>query len=918
VKKNKIKIVEFYLKNYAPFYESMGLHEFYFNKRDAPYDITLIIAQNGIGKSFLITELSPELLEHIAGRIANRFLPGLEGEKRIRYLVDGAAEYDCRIYYSKDHKASCYFKEVGLAGGEERELNPNGNVASYLELCRHYLYYNKTYKNVGYITDNVRNVVTMPFSERQQLFSAWIPDTSRFLSASKTVQKKANSARKEIEALTSDITKISISSYKENLANLKANLAAVEKELLFYRDHISKTSLLLQSAFGRFEKGLLKERVGSFKKRAAGYEKSVQGSRELFNKYKNYLSGGGEAGLLKDISLLKERKAVLENSLEGINDKITAARNAADRLRSREGPEGRPAGGEQDIVSVDGAINSLKQSLLAAEGNIREALDGHPEFAGICYSGELKDAVKQTMAVLLSIYQTASGIIQACDGFSLDDLFAENSAVISNYRAATGALHEQNRVLEESVRTLHENEEAASKLRVDESFLSFIPEACGGSACALVRELRKHMHAGAAGLREEIERKENLLNENKEKLSALNLKIAAIEGIILGVTRINNVLFGHKQKIALLPEHIFEQVNTPDIAKFIASINTIIKDLQEADEYVALLEKEKACVESIKNLRNVYSLLKAGSSLNGELAARLEEEKKLLEEREKISGGLAAARGELERLSDLSRTIAGLLEEKAKAENERKELENEREKLGEENKKLYQKTVLQEALGAFKNKESGLVKNEFLARSEIEKCAAMITNRKVLEQRKEAFEKKLKLYELLYAAWNSRTGYPSMLIKEFLDEVTFVTNASLDNIWGGLIRIKEFVLSENEFSIPIIRGNTVLGDICECSTAEKNTLSLAISLAIIQASTSYNVIRIDEADSGFDDMRRQTFLDMVTRQLDEAGCGDCYIVTHNQFFENVPCNVILLKGYSRLVSEASLENKYVLYRYPSL
>jgi predicted ATPase len=129
--KAKIKVVEFYLKNYAPFYESMGIREFHFNKRDSPYSTTLIIGSNGSGKSFLITEISPQTIEHIAGRVANRFIDGVEGEKRIHYVVNDMYEYVCTIIYDKSRKTNCFMKKIDLSTGAEEELNPNGNVTSY-------------------------------------------------------------------------------------------------------------------------------------------------------------------------------------------------------------------------------------------------------------------------------------------------------------------------------------------------------------------------------------------------------------------------------------------------------------------------------------------------------------------------------------------------------------------------------------------------------------------------------------------------------------------------------------------------------------------------------------------------------------------------------------------------------------------
>jgi DNA repair exonuclease SbcCD ATPase subunit len=913
--KPRIKIAEIYLKNYAPFYESMGLKEFYINKRDSPYSLTIIIGANGSGKTYLITELSPELLEHITGRISNRFIMGEEGEKRVHYIVNDTTEYICDILYDKNHKASCFFKRINLKTGENEELNPNGNVSSYQELCQIYLFYNKTFKNVGYITSNVKNVVTMPSIERQQLFSTWLPDTSQFLSASKMVQKKINVTRKEIDNLVSDITKISISSYRENLINYRTNLSQIEKDLLFYRDHISKTSLLL-SSFTRYEKELLREHISLFKEKCKNYNKEINKNDALYKSYGSYLIADGERLLLRDISSLREKKASLESNISGVNDKISMMTSSIDRIRNTVDPDNKTE--EYNIVSVDAAISNIKGSLEKLAVTFKDTLNDHPEFQDIGYSNELKNAIKQIIAVLLSIFQMANGIIQSCDGFTLIDLFSNNSPLIDSYKKTIEALNEQNRILGESIEVLRKNENEVSKLSIDTSFLSFIPKACDENTCTLVKELKRHMNNTYIDIDIEINNKQDLINQNKEKLTTLTYKIKSIENIIKDVTQINNILFDNKEQIAILPLYIFDKINNPKINEFIDSIGLIVKDLQDLDEYVSLIEKQKVSLESISNLSNIYKILKYNDSINTELSQYLEEEKVLYEKRLEYSNELKSIDEKLASLTNLSQSINAILKQKQELDATKIALETEREKLIKENKSLYDKRTLQYAQMCFKNKEADLVKNEVLMKNEIEKCTSMITNRTVLEQRKELFEGKLRLYELLYAVWNPRTGYPSMLIKDFLDEVTFVTNSSLDNIWGGLIRIKEFRLGENEFKIPIIRGNTILEDITECSTAEQNTLALAISLAIIQVSTSYNIIRIDEADSGFDEVRRQSFLDMITQQLIAAGCEDCYTITHNQYFDNVPCNVILLKGYEYLVAEASLENKYILYRYPSV
>lgn len=164
----------------------------------------------------------------------------------------------------------------------------------------------------------------------------------------------------------------------------------------------------------------------------------------------------------------------------------------------------------------------------------------------------------------------------------------------------------------------------------------------------------------------------------------------------------------------------------------------------------------------------------------------------------------------------------------------------------------------------------------------------------------------------------SADGYPSLLINDFLSEVIDFTNKDLDASWGGMLNLDRFKLDNTSLKIPVIRGETILEDVNECSKAEKSTLDMAISFGIIEASTAdslYNIIRVDEIDGPMDVSRRQSFLDTLTQRLRDINCRDCYCITHSNCFETTECDVILLKGYENAVSESSLANKNVIYRY---
>ena len=120
-----------------------------------------------------------------------------------------------------------------------------------MEACEKYLGYTKNYKNIGYISDEVKNIVKMSFSERQQLISSWLPNTAEFLTASKIAQKKKNQFQREIDGLLRDIAKISSGDLLKQKESEEEKLIIKETKLGKVKDGLSKASLV-QATLSRY------------------------------------------------------------------------------------------------------------------------------------------------------------------------------------------------------------------------------------------------------------------------------------------------------------------------------------------------------------------------------------------------------------------------------------------------------------------------------------------------------------------------------------------------------------------------------------------------------------------------------------------------------------------------------------------
>ena len=162
----------------------------------------------------------------------------------------------------------------------------------------------------------------------------------------------------------------------------------------------------------------------------------------------------------------------------------------------------------------------------------------------------------------------------------------------------------------------------------------------------------------------------------------------------------------------------------------------------------------------------------------------------------------------------------------------------------------------------------------------------------------------------------TKTGYPSLKIESFLNELTISTNEDLENMWGSEMKIEEFIINESDFNIVVNRSGTNIEDASLCSQGETKTINTAISFSIIKSNINeggYDILRLDEVDGVFDQDRRIGFLDMIQNRVNEMGVNTCVIITHNNEFEDIPCDVILLRGAD--ANSLKMKNKNILYKY---
>ena len=107
----------------------------------------------------------------------------------------------------------------------------------------------------------------------------------------------------------------------------------------------------------------------------------------------------------------------------------------------------------------------------------------------------------------------------------------------------------------------------------------------------------------------------------------------------------------------------------------------------------------------------------------------------------------------------------------------------------------------------------------------------------------------------------------------------------------------QFVINESEFRIPCIGSGLPNDDISSMSTSQICMISMILSFALLQqSSTKYNILKLDEIDGGLDTTNRLQFLNILEKQMEILNTEQVFIISHNSEMNYDNCDIIQLKS----------------------
>ena len=889
------------------------LTEIEIDRTNSPNNIILILGENGSGKTSLMAEMTPLPLEHVGDRTKSRIIPDKVGIKELDYLVDGFILYKIKIIYDPKKTTKCFIKKC--VDGKEIDLNPNGNVESYLEIIENELHMSKNYTNVGYLcgSGGAKDFVSMKPAERNNYISEWMPEISEFLDAYKKSAKIINKLKKEIDNYNKQIGNMSSINYELELNYVDTNIASITKNLKEVETNI--TQLLTYNS--QFEKYVLSDRELNDKK-----SKLISTIRELNNKKDEIMEKWSKFNIpntsdpiqfQKELDMIQRKENDLIQQIQSIEDKMSLLSSEISSSKAMLNTDERIS--RMDLNSIYNTIDSNNELLNTINKSIVEIENKY----------EMSEDQLKTDSSVISDTNTMLQILD--DRFiQLNNLVPMETIIdMSQLEKSLSDKNERYQLVDNLKKTANEkltfvNNEIYKYEHgnLDTEILMKRPKFCETHQCGIVDELLKYLNPKdnltelyneSTTIQKQIFDYDSELTEIKESLE--NMK----KGHQIYV-EIEDFLMKNTDKIGKMPTVISDYF-TKELYTVYVHINDIKGIINDITEFSSLCVKRDDISKSINDLENIKSLVFTNSKLNEKI-------KQSLQNYEELKSLKESCYNEYDQVHNLVISYKNAESLIVERENEISDINYRIKQTLIDKHNLLQIAKVNYVYNSNKNYiETKLNKKKLEYEKELtdlnkkrDEMTTFYISKRQIEKMRNELQEQFNRINILNKIWSPKVGYPSWKIESFLNELTVKTNEDLNNMWGENIKIEKFNIDENEFSIRINKNGETIPDASVCSQGETKTITTAISFSIIESNVDkggYDVLRLDEVDGAFDETRRRGFMDVIQNRINEMGCDSCFIITHNGEFEDIPCDIILMKDAK--IDEEKLKNKNILFRY---
>ena len=903
-------ISRLYLKNFIGIKSGLGLDEIEINFPKNGKAVTMIRGGNGSGKSTILSMLTP--FKKSFDERDKLILDGVDGIKEIDFEDNGHTYKIKHIIPGPGSKtpAASFISKDGV------EQNDAGKVTLFEEYVKDEFKVGKEYFKVGKLGANIENFVNLTPGDRKLYIATFVEAVQKYLNAYKIVSDKYKLNEQQITQINNDLKKLeniddlqkSIKENEELLVSTEATITELTKKIYKTEAEINKISKDMALINYSEAKSTLQIKTASLKK---NYQ-----INEKFNKCYEPLTideCNNKVNEVTDkLNKLLSDKTTTDTDIQVENKKILEIDNELIKINSQL--DGK------SVIDLD-SLQKETEEYKAKVNKYKEKLDSD-ELVSKLYNSDKSvnylDSFKSFITTLLSNHDVLVKCSIEPDKTNGSLFLSPNFQEIYNaYSKSMAASIGNNRTLLEETNAEY-NKKCANSDKLE--ILEKRPANCTNDSCPFICDalLYKNLPSELELLEEKISAVKKSIESNEIELDNLRDIKAAYLLVINAFKRLSpreNIVYqyfvnkyGKIQDLISIP---YNTLNTY-FAETCEKIETIISENNDYIENKSELEKRtllwSSQIESesvrlyFENEKTQQLQLKSEAGIRkGELTTKLAELNTDIDKTRTLLTDLndyltsLVETDQLEKdVDDLNNTISvyeNLLSEKAAATEAKNELESQLKEV------QTQKDELSKKIPSLK--------------------AVEITINQLNDNLTE-LNKTFTNYSNVKDALSPKSGIPLIFIQSFLDSTESIANELLNIAYGGKFEIK-FIPTAKDFFIQVKmekdNQDIVIEDIKIASAGERALTTISISLALVErAIGDYNIMYLDEIDGSLDSKYRDSFIDILDKQIEKLGLEQVFVISHNKSFDTCSANLILLKGNDVDKNDSVyMSNKEIIY-----
>ena len=880
-----MRITYIRLENYIGIYNGRGDEVLEIDLSQNVNPIVIIRGTNGSGKSTLLKSLTP------INDDSNAIVPGVTGRKVIRYLHNGIT-YEIEYVHpiDKEGKRKQTRGQVYKYGpnGKE-ELNPTWNVSSAKDIIYSLFNLDSNFLALSQLSSEDRGLADKRPAERKSFVSSIISGIEAYNAMYKIISKKHSMYKSLIQSLTAKINRIG---NKEDLDLRYNTITKQVSQAISDRDaSIQRIAMLRAKLDENNAEKLLEEYTKIRDRYELNKKERVLLTNSLSKYYKdrtaNIYTVEERAKFIRDEEMeLSENKAKLpqweesyktaSNEYSSCELKIADINTEINKKKSRLETFIDADFSEEELSRYNDAVVNLK----AIDDDITKLdyrIDNKSEYDRL---KELFDMMNNFSYAIMDRYE----FITRED---VDTLVTRNS---SFYESTLATITKE---IEEctKARISTEADMGFYESLVDKTKnLELKPKDCKFTDCVFIVEAieaeKKKPKDALVKLSDKLKKLEDELKELNNNLHLTNEAKSFMDKLeALQVVFESNTSYLSKIGADGIWKGFIESITNNTTAKFLEEYiyrATNSYNLLEAKESVSKI------VDSLKESAIKYNANKTIiDEINGDIE-RMEAERKGYESDLNIAyenmGNYSALRDEYDCLIREAETNLPHLDKIQEIDLEMRELEkkaNESKTKRDLIKELNAK-ILEESAVAERCKDTY---NELIAQRD-----DIAHNKILIDEYHKEMQEYTDNYERIEAIKyyvSPNTGIQTIFIGAYMNDIMVKANELASCIFGGEFVIQPFVINETEFRIPCLGSGLMNDDISSMSTSQICMLSMIISFAILaNASTDYNILKLDEIDGGLDTENRIQFITLLGNLISMVGCEQCFLISHNMEYSD--------------------------------